>query len=87
MSIIKTLTSLLVKAYNREAKALDVQADKLFGSSVVAGEHAVELAAQSEAEKNQSIELRGQSITASNQADALRKRGAEVSAFFSGEVK
>lgn len=85
MSIIKTLTRLLTVAYRREADALDAKADKVFGASVVSAEHAVELAAQAQAEQEQAIELRGQSITLSNQADALRKRGAEVAAFFAAE--
>lgn len=87
MSIIKTLTNLLTRAYRREAAALDVKANKLFGSSVVSAEHAVELAAQAQAEQNQATELRAQSIAVSNQADSLRKRGEEVAAFFSAEVK
>lgn len=85
MSIIKTLTNLLVRAYRREAAALDVKANKLFESGISAGEHAVELAAQASAEQAYSIELRSQSLSASNEADRLRKRGAEVSAFFKGE--
>lgn len=85
MSIINTLIRLLTMAYNKEADKLDLKGAEVFNKANKEAQRAVELAKQADAAKDSSHELRALSATHMNEATALRKRGAEVAAFFSGE--